>query len=113
METMKMWNRDSGRNVDVYSIDYEKKIAYCFDPYLCQQQNGNGWQSIKLGKLVPYPYAEDYKTGMSKTTRNKIKSFLTLTNAIWTCTDGMDFDHAHIEDAIQHQAELLKKGEDE
>ena len=108
----KMWYRDKAQDVEVYHIDPEKKVALCFSASICQQQNGNGWFTVKLGKLVPYPYAEDYKTGMSKTQRNKIKSMLTLTYAEWTCTDGAIYDHAHIEDAIQHQAQLMNK-EDE
>lgn len=108
----KMWYKDRAHDVDVYHIDYEKKTATCFSSFVCQQQNGNGWFTVKLGKLVPYPYAEDYKTDMSKTERNKIKSMLTLTYAEWTCTDGAVYDHGHIEDAIQHQAQLMNK-EDE
>ena len=105
----KMWYKDKAQDVNVYHIDYEKKIATCFSAATCQQQNGNGWFTVKLGKLVPYPYAEDYKTGMSKTERNKIKSMLTLTYAEWTCTDGSVYDHAHLEDAIQHQAQLIEE----
>lgn len=106
----KMWYRDKAQDVEVYHIDPEKKVALCFSAFVCQQQNGNGWFTVKLGKLVPYPYAENYKTGMSKTERNKIKSMLTLTYAEWTCTDGAVYDHVHIEDAIQHQAHLLEEG---
>lgn len=105
----KMWYKDKSIDVDVYYIDYEKKIATCFSPLIYQQQNGNGWFTTKLSKLIPYPYAETYKTGMSKTEHNKIKSMLTLTWAEWTCTDGSVYDHAHLEDAIQHQAKLIKE----
>ena len=108
----KMWYRDKGQDVDVYNIDYANKTATCFSALMCQQQNGNGWFTVRLGKLVPYPYAENYKTSMSKTQRNKIKSMLTLTYAEWTCTDGAVFTHAQIEDAIQHQAQLMEKEEE-
>lgn len=107
METM--WYRDKEQDVDVYHIDYEKKIATCFSGYMCQQQSGNGWFTVKLGKLIPYPYAETYKTGMSKTQRNKLKEMLTLTYAEWTCTDGRVFENCN--EAIDHQAEIVANEE--
>ena len=103
----KMWHKDKQQDVDVYDIDYKEKTATCFCAALCQQQSGNGWFTTKLGKLIPYPYAENYKTGMSKTQRNKIKSMLTLVEAVWMTTDGMKFSHADLESAIRHQTLLM------
>lgn len=105
----KMWYRDKEQDVEVYHIDPEKKVALCFSASVCQQQSGNGWFTVKLGKLIPYPYAETYKTGMSKTQRNKLKEMLTLTYAEWTCTDGRVFENCN--EAIDHQAEIVANEE--
>lgn len=107
---MKMWHKDYNEDVEVYDFDMEHGNALCYVPTLAGNQNGNGWITCKLKRLVPYPHAEAYKSGMSKTERNKIKSMLTLTYAEWTCTDGAIYTHAHLEDAIQHQAHLLEEG---
>lgn len=105
-----MWNKDYQEDVEVYAITTQgdRFIALCYIPTLAGKQNGNGWVRVKMSRLVPYPYAEAYKTGMSKTERNKIKSMLKLSYAEWTCTDGSIFSHDKLEDAIAHQATLIK-----
>ena len=105
----KMWHKDYG-DVDVYEIkNVDNKLsAICFIPAIAGQQDGQGWMRVKMSKLIPYPHAEIYKTGQSKTQRNKIKSMLKLTYAEWTCTDGTVFDNEHLDDAIQYQAKLME-----
>lgn len=107
---MKMWHRDYKEDVEVYDFDMEHGNALCYVPTLAGNQNGNGWITCKVKRLIPYPHAEAYKGGMSKTERNKIKSMLTLTYAEWTCTDGRTF--TELEEAIACQAQLMNK-EDE
>ena len=103
-----MWHKEYG-DVEVYDIKHidGKDFAFCFVPTLAGQQNGQGWLKVKLSKLIPYPHAYVYKTGMSKTEKNKIKSMLTIQYAEWVCTDGTVYTHDKLEDAIQHQKELV------
>lgn len=110
-EIITMWHKGYKCDVDVFKIYTEGSsvFAVCFIPVLAGQQNGQGWMRVKMSNLIPYPHAEIYKTGMSKTEKNKIKSMLTLSYAEWTCTDGKVYDHQHLEDAIQHQKELVEK----
>ena len=56
METM--YNRKTTEVVDVYEIDIDKKIAICFNPRQAMKQNGQGWQAISLGHLVPMSQTE-------------------------------------------------------
>lgn len=110
-EIITMWHKDYRCDVDVFKIYTEGSsiFAVCFVPVLAGQQNGQGWLRVKMSKLIPYPHAETYKTGMSKTEKNKIKSMLTLSYAVWTCTDGRSY--TTVEEAIQHQRELVEKNE--
>jgi hypothetical protein len=109
-----MWHKDYKCDVEVYDIitnDNKSIYAICFIPVLAGQQNGQGWLTVKMNKLIPYPHAETYKTGMSKTEKNKIKSMLKLTYSEWTCTDGNVFND--VEEAICHQRKLIENGEKE
>ena len=103
----KVYWKDKNQDVQMYQIDTDSKMALCFSNFLMAQQ-GNGWVKIKLSKLIPYPYAEDYKSGCSKTQRNKIKSMLKLVSAEWECTDGKIYSHEYLESAIKHQQEILQ-----
>lgn len=64
-----------------------------------------------MSKFIPYSHAETYKTGMSKTEKNKIKGMLKLTYSEWTCTDGNVFND--VEEAINYQRKLIENGEKE
>lgn len=105
-----MWHKGYQQDVEVYSFDMANgnKTALCYVPTLAGQQSGNGWITCKVTYLIPYPHAESYKNGQSKTERNKIKSMLTLSYAEWTCTDGTVYDHDHLDDAIAHQKILIE-----
>ena len=114
METITMWHKDYKCDVVIYEFNTEANgsfTALCYIPTLGGQQNGQGWQKVKMSKLIPYPYAETYKTGMSKTEKNKIKDMLKLTYSEWTCTDGNVFNN--VEEAINYQRKLIENGEKE
>ena len=106
---MKMFFKDDNAIVEVYQF-FESTVLI-FSPSLARRQNGNGWTKVKHNKLIPLEYynsCED-KTGfMSNTKRNKIKRRLTLTSAIWTCTDGTNFNNC--DDAIKYEAKLIEGG---
>lgn len=109
METITMWHKDYKCDVEVYEFHTEVNgsfTAFCYIPVLGGQQDGQGWQKVKMSKLIPYPYAETYKTGMSITEKNKIKRMLKLTYAEWTCTDGNVFNN--VEEAIDYQRKLIE-----
>ena len=110
METITMWHKDYKCDVIIYEFNTEANgslTALCYIPTLGGQQNGQGWQKVKMSKLIPYPYAETYKTGMSKTEKNKIKDMLKLTYSEWTCADGNVFNN--VEEAIDYQRKLIEK----
>lgn len=104
---MKMYYKNDNCMVEVYKIT-EDKMAIIYSPSLARRQNGNGWNKVKLGTLIPGEYynSETYNF-MSKTERNKIKSKLILSEAKWTCTDGTIFND--IEKAIEHEKSLERK----
>ena len=110
METTTMWHKDYKCDVEVYEFHTEANgslTALCYIPTLGGQQNGQGWQKVKMSKLIPYPYAETYKTGMSITEKNKIRRMLKLTYAEWTCTDGTVINDLEV--AIEWQRKLIEK----
>ena len=90
-------------NVKVYKL-FDNKTALIFDPRQAGRCKGNGWQIVAMKNLIPLEYVTD-EMFMSKTEKNKIKERLTLTQATWTCTDGVDFDDC--EKAIIHERDLM------
>lgn len=109
-----MWDRQTTRNVDVYQF-FEDNTALVYDAYLASKQNGsNGWQRRKLARLIPYPDADIFKMDVqSKTEYNKAKSRLKLLDAEWQTEDGLVFDHAHINDAVEHQLMLMMENKED
>lgn len=104
---MKMYFKKEESEVEVYHF-FEDKTALIFSPYLASKQNGNGWAKVKLGQLIPLEYFNKETNGfMSKTERNKIKNRLTLTQALWTCSDGVNFKDC--DKAIAHEKEVMEK----
>lgn len=98
---MKLYYKKDNMLVDVYHF-FEDKTALIFRPSI------QGWEKVKISNLVPEEYYDPTKAGfMSKTERNKIKERLTLTHAIWTCTDGTDFEDCN--KAIEHEITLKQK----
>lgn len=104
---MKMYYRKNEIIVEVYHF-FEDKTALIFSPDIAGRQNGNGWEKVKLSQLIPLEYFDEHdKRFMSKTERNKIKERLTLTEAIWTCSDGIAFKD--FDKAILHERELIEQ----
>lgn len=104
---MKMYYRKDDAIVEVYKF-FENKTALIFSPSIAGNQNGNGWQQVKISQLIPVEYFDENKKGFtSNTERNKIKKRLTLTEAKWTCTDGVVFNDC--DKAIAHERELIEK----
>lgn len=104
-----MYHRKNGKRYEVYQyvIDNGHVCGICYDTEQAGRQCGQGWSAVRLKDLIPEAHANKI-TGqfMSTTERNKIKNQLTMTDAIWKCTDGLLYDHAHLEDAIEHQRQL-------
>lgn len=104
-----MWCKMTNTDVDVYEMNVNDKNCLVYNPQIAGNQCGNGWVVVARKNLIPYPYAETYKIpAMTKTKYNKAKSHLHLLDAIWETTDGTQFDHEHIEDAVMYQMELDK-----
>ena len=102
---MKMYFKKDESEVEVYHF-FENNTALIFSPSLAGRQNGNGWSKVKLGQLIPLEYFNKETNGfMSKTARNKIKDRLTLTKAVWTCSDGENFEDCN--KAIAHEKEVM------
>ena len=111
---MKMFYKKDNALVEVYKIFIEngKPSALIFSPS-AQGGNNNGWIKVnKISQLIPEEYYNPAATKgfMSKTQRNKIKKRLSLTSAIWTCSDGIKF--SDIEDAIAHEKEIMEEEND-
>jgi len=106
---IKMFHKKYNFLVDVYHF-YDDKTALIFNPYLASKQNGNGWEKTKINVLIPEEYYNEFsKDFVSKSQRNMIKKRLTLTSAVWTCTDGEDFTDCDA--AIAHEKEIMGKEE--
>lgn len=105
-----MYQRKSGKKLEVYNYfsDSRHTWAICFDPEFASRNNGQGWVRVKLTELVPEQHVNmATKQFMSKTERNRIKSQLKLCAAIWECTDGERFENHRLDEAIEHQRELM------
>ena len=105
-----MYSRKEGRRYEVYGFDVENKMALCFDSAQAARSNGHGWCKICYKSLIPEKYfnksSGEY---MSVSEKNSIKRKLKLVAATWECTDGRQFDHSEIDDAIDYQSALLKE----
>lgn len=104
---MKLFYKDKHCEVEVYSF-FENKTALIFDPQQASKSKGNGWQIVAMKRLVPLEYVTN-DMYMSKSKRNEIKRRLTLTTAIWTCTDGTEFTSC--DDAIAYEQTLMENEE--
>lgn len=85
----------------------EKVKVYCqsLDGTIVWSNSQNAFVKYGWKSLVPVDY--NFEGILSKTQRNKIKSFLKLVDATWECTDGIQYTHTSLEDAIKHQEALL------
>ena len=104
---IKMFYKKDNCLVEVYNF-FEDKTALIFSPSIAGRQNGNGWEKVKVGQLIPEDYYDTYNnTFISESVRTKIKKRLVLTYAKWTCTDGVIFNDC--DKVIAHEHELMEK----
>lgn len=108
-----MYNRKNGKRYEVYHYfpgAGDHMIAVCYDTEQAGSC-GQGWCRMRLKDLVPEAHANKF-TGqyMSNTKRNAVKRQLKLSDAVWTCTDGITYDHRHLDDAIEHQRQIMESG---
>lgn len=109
-----MYLRKSGQRVLVFAYDVERGLATIFDPGMAAStpNNGGGWKKVKQSELIPEEYySKPSNCFQSKTEKNKYKSRLQLVTATWRCSDGSEYDHADLEDAISHERELELSGQ--
>lgn len=103
---MKMFYKKDNCLVEVYKI-FEDQTALIFSPSTAGRQNGNGWEKIKIKQLIPEEYYNTCNNSfISKNTRSEIKKRLILTQAIWTCTDGISFNNCN--EAVEHEYAIMK-----
>lgn len=111
-----MFYKDINQDVEVYNISFNgtSPMALIYDPVMAGRQNGNGWKNVKMSRLIPYPHAEAYKHGQTKTMREKAWKRLTLLEGEedkWVTSNGIAWDMRDYEDAIACEISLIKKGE--
>ena len=109
METIRLFHKEKRMYVDVYHF-FDNKTVLIFDPHQAAMAKGNGWSIVNMKRLIPEEYVTD-EMFMSKSKRNKIKNRLTLTKAIWTCTDGTSFNNC--DEAIEHESKILQSEQNE
>lgn len=97
--------KKNGQVVRVYNIS--EGMATIFNPEMYQKVN-NGWDRIKVSNVVPMDYPVNSDEYVSKTKKNKAKSRMQLVDAAWRTTDGIEFKHENIEEAIAHELELME-----
>lgn len=104
-----MYLRKSGERVLAFAFDVERGLATIFVPGTAAStpNNGGGWKRVKQSELIPEEYYNKFANAFqSKTEKNKYKSRLQLVSATWRCTDGAEYDHSELEEAINHEREL-------
>ena len=100
---IELFSKVSHCTVKVYNF-FDNKTALIFDPNQAGRCKGNGWQIVAIKNLIPLEYVTN-DMYMSKSVKNKIKERLVLSYAIWTCTDGTNFNNC--EAAIDHERALM------
>lgn len=102
-----MWYKNHSCIVTVYNFNIDGSVLI-YSPSLAGKQNGNGWIKVKLKELIPLEYYNEHSNNFqSKTVANRMKARLTLTSAVWTCTDGTKF--TDFKEAAAHEYELYNK----
>lgn len=51
-----MWDKKLKRDVEVHSFFNDGKVL-TFNSKKADAQSGNGWEIVKISRLIPYPYA--------------------------------------------------------
>lgn len=110
MTPVKMYDKRTTNLVDAYAF-YNDKTVLIFNPYSARKNQGNnGWEVVARKNLIPAEYVDLAGNFLSKTERNKIKERLSLTRAVWECTDGESY--TDIEEAIAHEKKLMGESDD-
>lgn len=106
--------KKSGEVVRVYAINAEDNTAVIFSASKYIAAN-NGWDNVKLSRLVPLDFPLDNSNYISKTMQNKAKSRMKLIEATWETSDGRHWNHSDIDKAIRHEILLMgmEKSKDE
>ena len=103
---LRMFYKKDNCFVDVYKI-FDNKSVMIFSPFIADKQNGNGWNIVKIGQLIPEEYYnKNLNSIITGNERSKIKKRLTIVQTEWACTDGTTFNDC--EKAILHERELMK-----
>ncbi len=106
---MEMYYKKNDTFVEVYKF-FENKTALIYSYSAAKKNNGNGWDIVKMGQLIPIEYYNKNKDKfLSAKERSELKELLIYTGAVWTCSDGLSF--SNFEDAIFHQR-IIKKEEE-
>lgn len=92
--------------VRVYAISNDG-IATIFEPG-DYKSRGNGWQKVSITKLLPLDMPLNHKEVITKTLKNKAKDRMKIVDATWETSDGQQWTHAEIENAVMHEIELMK-----
>jgi len=103
--------RPGGQTVRVYSVGADN-MAVIFDPVM-YMKNNNGWDRVKVSRLVPMEFELNNRDHVSKTRKNKAKSRLKLVEATWESTDGTRYDLSELENAIRHELDLMDSAAEE
>jgi hypothetical protein len=105
-EYFEMRRKKDEAPVRVYSISPDG-IATIFD-IGAYKNTGNGWQKIGITKLIPMDMPLNHKEVITKTLKNKAKDRMKIVDATWETSDGQQWTHAEIENAVMHEIELMK-----
>lgn len=103
-----MKEKATNNPVRVYEIDMVNMMAVIFDEATYRQNQG-GWRKVKLNKLIPVDVPNDPSEMISKNQQAKAKKRMKLVDATWETSDGDQWDHTLIGDAIKHEIELMNK----
>ena len=101
--------RPDGEIIRVYSMVYDGNCASAiiFVPSMHMKMN-NGWQKVKMSKLVPLDIPLNGSEMTSNTKRAKAKKRLKMIDATWETSDGERWSHEIIGAAIEHELKLME-----
>ena len=71
---LRMFYKKDNCFVDVYKI-FDNKSVMIFSPFIADKQNGNGWNIVKIGQLIPEEYYnKNLNSIITGNERSKIKA---------------------------------------
>jgi hypothetical protein len=105
LTTITMFDKGLNEDVTVYNFSEDMNTAIIWSSSQAARNNGNGWIKRARKYIIPYPYAENFKKGItSKTQLNKIKAKIKIQYAIYETTDGATWTDWN--KAVEHQKEI-------